>query len=230
MSIEGREIKVGKSVYTLEELSIDRTLRLTDIIFRVLDKLSSDVQKEFADFVSDYRASNDVVITKALLVEEEVQAKKIEAELGDSAPEADDLRPLHIAVINEGLDPAQLKQPLTIAANPPEEEVLGFFLPKVYSIARPELLTLFALVLAENSKMAEAEDQPGGVDAYLEKLGNKVKHEGKTPDLVNLLMIAWEVAKDEFDRLKSAGNLPAPLTGLFGDNQVSQNEEPMSSI
>jgi len=230
MSIEGREIKVGKTVYTLEELSIDRTLRLTDIIFRVLDKLSDDVQKEFADYVDNYRENNDIVITKALLVEEEVKAKEIEAELGDDAPDPSQLRPLHTAVINEGLDPSQLQRPLTIAANPAEEEVVGFFLPKVYAVARPELLTLFALVLAENAKMAEAEDQEGGVDAYLNSIAVKVKHEGKTADLVKLILVAWEVGKDEFDRIKSAGNLPAPLQGLLGDTPLSQSEEQTPSI
>lgn len=230
MSIEGREIKVGKTVYTLEELSIDRTLRLTDIIFRVLDKLSDDVQKEFVEYVNNYRENNDLIITPEEVAEEKAAADEFREGLDEEAIQAaGDIEPLRTLLIESGLGP-DINEPVSVPKNPSEEEIIGFFLPKVYSIARPELLTLFALVLAENAKMAEAEDQEGGVDAYLASIANKVKHEGKTADLIALLMVAWEVGKEEFDRIRSAGNLPAPLSGLLGDSQASQSDEPTPSI
>ena len=232
MSIQGRTITIGKTVYTLEELSIDRTLRLTDIVFRVLDKMSDEVQAEFTEFVQNYRANNEIIITSEMLADEDAKASELEDGLTDQQKAAaGELRPLHTTLINSGYDPKEIAddKPAILSAEPSQEEIIGFFLPKAYAVARPDLLTLFALILAENAKMAEAENQEGGVDAYLETIANKVKHEGKTSDLISLLTIAWEVAKDEFERIKSSGNLPAPLAGL-ASSQASPSDEPTPSI
>lgn len=230
MSIEGREITVGKTVYKLEELSIERTLRLTDIIFYVLNEMSDTVQKEFGEYVEDYQTKHDLVITPEQL---KIETEEAEEFLDGLTPEQIQLaeyeQPVRDRLIAEGINPDELKGPVTLAANPSQEEVIGFFLPRAYKVARPELLTLFALVLARNADMADAEDKPGGVDGYLQSIANRVKHEGKTPDLISLCLVAWEVGKEEFDRIKTMGNVPAPLAGLFASPQASPNDEPTLS-
>ena len=204
--IDGYEVTVGKTTYVLDELSIERTLRVTDLVVTVLDSLSSTMQQEFSEWTNDYAMDNQIAVEpEDIAASEELQQR---------------LKDL-------GQDPSSINDTVYLPGTPSEAEVIGFFFPRVWKVARPQLLTVFALLLANNNDMANAEDEPGGIDAYLKTISKRIKHEGKIADLIALANLAFKVGKTEFERLRAEGNLPAPLMGLAsnGSPQASSDEE-----
>ena len=211
LNIGNKEIVIGTITYKLEELSIERTLRLTDMVVVLLETLSGSIQEEFSSWAITYGAENGIELT------------------AEDVKTADDETKEQL--IRLGYDLENIDGSVFIAGQPSEAEIVGWFFPNIWKVARPQILPAFALILASNKDMAKAEDEEGGIDAYLKRIGKTIKHEGRTKDLVDLCVLTYNVARAEMDQARAEGNLHPALAGLFQNSQdQSPSDEQTASI
>jgi hypothetical protein len=136
------------------------------LISRVGDQIR-ELLSDLRGFESEYRANNMVRFTRA-------QAQMRGWEFPDEA----------FATPEDGGE-----QYIDLPGLPSAEERLMFAFPRAFGLARQEVKRLLALIVVPDEELRVAEGA-GQIDEALDKLGDRLLHEGEIGEIVELLAAA----------------------------------------
>lgn len=170
-----REVRIGERLIPIESPNGFKFMEATELIGQISEAVPT-LQAESERFVREYRERNGEVLDRAIaLIKYPEALKDVDDEWWES----------------QG-------QKVTLLGDKPDgfQHGLAMF-KKVYSAAREPLVRLVA-VLAAPAGDLHREDTGGDLNAYLEKFGKELLHNGRLTDLVVILVRSLEAMKDEF--------------------------------
>lgn len=214
-------VKVQDKDYTVSTPRAFKAMWLTDYVTEILEQVPGIFQ-EVEDFKTDYKLKH-----RELITEEDFDSKKYEAVVELLGIEKKDFSDDKKLVTDEnGVEG------LPFYHDPPDLETIAFIFPKVWKVARKDLIDLCALIITKDGEL-EKHDEKGAMEALLEKRAHWLKFNADIPELLEIVSIGVVIVKEQLESAsKSVGKVAENLTGILtgeeatGEPTEVEKEEP----
>lgn len=187
MSDESRTVRIGDRDVRIARFRGLKAVLAMALVARVMREVP-EIQERLDEYVRGYRDKNKVVITPAM------------AKL-----------PRFIAL---GLTPEDFQSTggnIEFPDEPSQQQVFVAMVPDLFDLARKELTRFIALLEIPNSELEEADDADA-VEEALDKRGKALFREGDVDELLELMVVGWEVFQEQIqskqEKLGKLRNLP----------------------
>jgi hypothetical protein len=248
--MEQREVRIGDRAVRVESLSGWKVLRAGKSVARIAKQVGN-VSSEIQEFISNYRAANTEVMTRARFeyrrgVQEAAVIANRREVLMDQDPEPSSeaieselealrmqLRANRLEISDEAWERSDNE--ITISQDPSPQEIGAYLLPILVDSAEEEVVRLLALVVAPDVELREA--RRNGVEAYeayLNEKGEDLLFDGEIDQLLDLAVIVAEVLSQKLRgkarRLRAAWErlTGASLTSTETDDDSEKETETSS--
>ncbi len=199
-----KEVRIGERNVTIPRFSafkIARSGRLISQIAKAYPTIMFDVAK----FERDYEEQNTIRITKTM------------AQL----PRFDSL-----ALTDEDFEGREFVE---LPRSPSNGQMFASVFPQIMEAAEGDVITLFALVLAPNKELEEA-DENDGIDEYLKTSARKLLHEAFADQLLDAAIVVAQVLAEQFagkidEAGKAAASLQDQVTGAKSTNSPESSTD-----
>lgn len=191
-------VTIGGRTIILQSFKAFKAAHVAAIVSGVTDQ-AKQVAQSFDDFRHEYRNTHNVRVGQAL-------ASIRGWEVPDDQWKIDD----------------QGEKYIELPSSPPDELAMLHVFEQAYLAARVQVQRLLALLLVDNDRLADAEDQgPEQIDALLDAEGKKLMREAEVWEILDLLHAARLLLVREMEhRAEKAGK----LRGLW--STIRSNERP----
>jgi hypothetical protein len=196
-----QQVIVGERTLPIPRFTGFKAKRAGAILAR-LGRASPELEELAATFRTRYRERNRLQITRAM------------AKMPRFARE--DGSPLFSDEDFAGRDYVE------IPAEPDGNELLMALFPFVWEKAEPEVVQLLALVLIPNTELRQA-DLDDQVDDKLRSFGTELLHEGSVEELLEAILIAGDVLREQFrGKRERLGLLMSILRGRQDSTETTE--------
>lgn len=225
MSGQTREVRIGDRNVVVPRFNGYKATVAGEIIAKVTEE-SPKIANAAAAFRLDYEQKNVERITRAEAKLPRNMRKRpvIDPETGEYREAEDGRIALELVpVFSDGdFDESGV---IEIPSSPTTQEQVAAVFPMIWKLARDEIVTLLALVTAPNRELADA-DEDGTIDEYLKTKGREILHEGDLDQIVEALVVAIEVLRDQF---KGKPGAVGKIAAFFDNLLTSENAETATS-
>jgi len=213
--MEDFKIKLQGEDYTIAPPSLDKTMRITDFVSEILEKVPG-IFDDAEQFKQEYRLNHREILTKEEASDPEY-ADVLEA-LNLSLSDFDN--PENIVT-----DEITNKSGIAFYRSPSEMETIAHIFPKVWEAARPNIIQLAAIIIIKD-KQLEEHDRKGAVNGLIEEKSHWIKYNLSLEEVLEIISVGAVIVKNQIESAsKSLGKLSENLMEMLGE---AQTEEPAS--
>lgn len=199
-----KEVRIGERNVTIPRFSAFKIARSGRLIAQIA-KAYPTVMFDVAKFERDYETQNAVRITKTM-----AQLPRFES----------------LALADEDFEG---KKYVELPRSPSKAQMFASVFPQIMEAAEGDVMTLFALVLAPNKELEEA-DENDAVDEYLKKSTKALLHEAFADQLLDAAIVVAQVLADQFaNKIDEVGKAAASLQGQMSPEANSTNSPESST-
>lgn len=201
-----REVRVGDSTVLIARFRGLKAILASALVARVMREMPQ-IQERVTEFRKEYRKKNTIIITPAM------------ANMSQ--------------FIGLGLTREDFSQgPVELPEEPNGQAIMINMFPSLLDLARKEVVRFIALLAIPNSALEEADDADQ-VEAALDTYGKRLFREGDIDELLELLVIGWEVLQEQIeakrDKLGKLQDLPFLRMLQSTQEEETTNETPPTS-
>jgi hypothetical protein len=209
-------IQISAKTFTVGDPSLEKVMRITDYISEVLEELP-EIFQDVETFQSEYKISHREIMTREEFENPEYSAV-VEA-LGFTAEDFED----STKVVT---DEVSGDTGLPFYKSPDDFQTIAHVFPKVWKVARENLVDLCALITITDGELEE-HDRRGAVNGLIKERAHFIKYNAQLDELLSILSIGLVIVKDQIESAsKSLGKVSEDLTAIIAPEQVAPTEEP----
>ena len=213
--MEDFNIKLQGKDYTIAPPSLDKTMRITDYVSEILEKVPG-IFDDAEQFKQDYRANHREILTR---------------EEAESPEFAEVLEALDISLAdysdekNLVTDEITNKTGIAFYRSPSELETIAHVFPKVWAAARPNIIQLAAIIIIKD-KQLEEHDRKGAVNGLIAEKSHWIKYNLSLEEVLEIISVGAIIVRNQIESAsKSLGKLSENLMEMLGEPQTEEAPE-----